>query len=86
LIQKEKSDSSKMPIAVELSDALVEHAKSTAATEHRSVPKQIEHWDRIGKTALENPDLPLQMILATLLSLEEAKDVKVVPYRMEKPI
>jgi hypothetical protein len=75
-----------MPIAIKLPDDLVNDAKAAATVEHRSVPKQIEHWARIGKTALENPDLPLQMILATLLSLDEAKAGKVVPYSMEKPI
>lgn len=84
LIQKEKSGSSKMPIAVKLSDALVADAKATAAMEHRSVPRQIEYWARIGKTALEKPDLPLQMVLATLLSREEAKDAKLVPHPLGK--
>lgn len=62
-----------MAIALKLSDALVKDAKVIAAAEHRSVPKQIEYWARIGKAVLENPDIPLQMIQETMLSLEEAK-------------
>jgi hypothetical protein len=33
---------------VKLSDELVEKAKIHAAKEHRSVPKQIEHWAMKG--------------------------------------
>lgn len=69
-----------MPVTVKLSDALVEDAKVAGATEHRSAPKQIEHWARIGKAVLENPDLPLQVIQDTMLSLEEAKAGELAPY------
>jgi hypothetical protein len=44
------------------------------------VPKQIEYWARIGKAVLENPDLPLQVIQDTMLSLEEAKAGQLTPY------
>lgn len=33
-----------MSVAMKLSDDLVEDAKTVAAAEHRSVPKQIEYW------------------------------------------
>ena len=62
-----------MAVALKLSNELIEAAKPHAAEEHRSVPKQIEYWARIGKAVLENPDLPLQFIKDTLLALEEAK-------------
>ena len=70
-----------MAIALKLSDELVEDAKAVAAAEHRSVPRQIEYWARIGKAVLENPELPLRMIQDTMLSLEEARIGKVVPYK-----
>lgn len=69
-----------MAVAMKLSDALVEDAKTVAAAEHRSVPKQIEYWARIGKAVLDNPDMPLQVIQDTMLSREEAKAGHVVPY------
>ena len=62
-----------MAVALKLSNELIEAAKPHAEAEHRSVPKQIEYWARIGKAVLENPDLPLQFIKDTLLALEEAK-------------
>ncbi len=70
-----------MAVAMKLSDDLVEAAKTFAAAEHRSVPKQIEYWARIGKAVLENPDLPLRMIQDTMLSIEEAKAGQVAAYK-----
>jgi len=37
-----------MSVNVKLSEALVDQAKHYAAIEHRSLPKQIEYWSRIG--------------------------------------
>ncbi len=56
---------------VQLSDQLYAEARSHATVNHRSVPKQIEHWSRIGKIAEENPDLPYEFIKGILLSREE---------------
>jgi hypothetical protein len=71
-----------MAVALKLSDELVEDAKPYAAAEHRSVPKQIEYWARIGKAVLENPELPLRLIQDTILSREEVKAGLATPYQM----
>lgn len=63
-----------MAVAIKLSDTLAQEAKLHAVISHRSVPKQIEYWSRIGKLAEENPDLPFRFIQETLLALEESKD------------
>jgi len=60
-----------MTVSVKLTDSLVEQAKRYAAIEHRSVPKQIEYWSRIGKIAQENPDLPFSMIRDILIADQE---------------
>ncbi len=61
-----------MSVNVKLSEGLVEQAKRYAVIEHRSVPKQIEYWSRVGKIAEENPDLPFSMIRDILVAdLEE---------------
>jgi len=70
-----------MAVALKLSDELVQDAKPHAAAEHRSVPKQIEYWARIGKAVLENPDLPLRLIQDTVLSREEVKAGLATPYQ-----
>jgi hypothetical protein len=71
-----------MSVAMKLSDDLVEDAKTVAAAEHRSVPKQIEYWARIGKAVLDNPDMPLRLIQDTMLSVEEVKAGRVTPYSL----
>ena len=70
-----------MPSVIKLSDQLVSDARPYAAAMHRSVPKQIEHWARLGKAAEENPDLPVGMIQELLISLEEAKAGKFNEYQ-----
>jgi hypothetical protein len=66
-----------MHTSVKLSNDLVQEAKRHAEVSHRSVPKQIEYWSRIGKIAEENPDLPYAFIHDILLSLEEEKQGQV---------
>ncbi len=60
-----------MSINVKLTESLVEQARRYAVIEHRSVPKQIEYWSRIGKIAEENPDLPFSMIRDILIADQE---------------
>ena len=48
---------------------------------HRPVPKQIEHWARLGKAEEENPDMPISMIQDVFTSLEEAKAGKFSEYQ-----
>lgn len=69
-----------MATALKLSEELIEAAKPHAAAEHRSVPKQIEYWARIGKAVLENPEMPLRLIQDTLLAREEVKAGLTKPY------
>ena len=60
-----------MSINVKLTESLVEQARRHAAIQHRSVPKQIEYWSKIGKIAEENPDLPFSMIRDILIADQE---------------
>ena len=60
-----------MSVNVKLSELLVDQAKHHALIEHRSVPKQIEYWSRMGKIAEENPDLPFSMIRDILIADKE---------------
>jgi hypothetical protein len=70
-----------MSVAMKLSDELVEMAKPHAAAEHRSIPKQIEYWARLGKAVEDNPTLPLQFIKDTLLAAQEAKAGQLTQYQ-----
>jgi hypothetical protein len=77
LIIKEKT----MSVALKLSDELIDLAKPHAAAMHRSIPKQIEYWARLGKVVEDNPELPLQFIQDTLLGIEEAKAGQTSDYK-----
>ena len=50
--------------------------------EYRSIPNQIEFWARIGKTALENPDLPIEFIRDLLISKAQDRSLA-EPFKLE---
>lgn len=62
-----------MGISVNLDRELINMARSYSSVQDRSVPKQIEHWAKIGRIAEENPDLCYSVILEILLGLEDYK-------------
>jgi len=57
--------------AIRLSDEIMKVAITYATINSRSVPKQIEHWAKIGKTAEDNPDLPYEFIKGVLIAKNE---------------
>ncbi|ORU92256.1 MAG: hypothetical protein A6F70_02320 [Cycloclasticus sp. symbiont of Bathymodiolus heckerae] len=69
-----------MSKAIKLSDQLINDASINGRAQHRSTPKQIEYWARIGKIADENPDLPLSLIKGMLLGIEENRSGEVSEY------
>ena len=60
-----------MGTTVTLDTKLVNVAKTYSAVQSRSVPKQIEHWAKIGRIAEENPDLNYKFIQDILLGIEK---------------
>jgi len=71
-----------MPVAMKISDALVDDAKPYAVAEHRSVPKQIEYWARIGKAVTDNPDLPVSMVREIMLAQQERLAGQATEYQL----
>ncbi len=69
-----------MAKAIKLSDELVVDAATHGKAQHRSAPRQIEYWARIGKIADENPDLTLGFVKDILTGLEEAETGDVTEY------
>lgn len=57
-----------MGTAIRINDDIYLAAQSVAGGERRSIPQQIEFWALIGKTALENPDLPIEFVRELLIS------------------
>lgn len=66
---------------VKLSESLIDEAKVRAIATHRSVPKQIEHWARLGKIAEENPDLPIGFVKEGLISMQEVEAGDISDYQ-----
>lgn len=60
-----------MAKSVRMDDAFVQEAQVYADVNHRSVPKQIEHWAQIGRIAEDNPDLPYEFIKDALIASAE---------------
>ena len=69
-----------MGITITLDSELVNVARSYSTVESRSVPKQIEHWAKIGRIAEENPELNYSIIRDILLGLEDIKFGNVEDY------
>lgn len=57
-----------MSIAIRIDEELYDQAKRTALAESRTVPLQIAYWAKLGKLALENPDLPIEFVRDVLIA------------------
>jgi len=62
-----------MGMPVRIDDVLYEQAKADAAAEHRSIAGQIEFWAKVGRAALDNPDLPASFIAESLIAMAEPR-------------
>ena len=60
-----------MGMPVRIDDALYDQAKAQAHAERRTIAGQIEFWALIGRTALDNPDLPIDFIRSLLIARAE---------------
>lgn len=70
-----------MGIAINLDKNLIEEARLQSKILHRSVPKQIEHWAKIGHIAEDNPDLTYSQIKEILLGLADYERGNVKEYK-----
>lgn len=60
-----------MPVRIE--DNLYASARDQAKAEHRTIAGQIEFWAKVGRAAIDNPDLPIDFITESLISMAESK-------------
>ena len=54
--------------AVRISEEMYTIARMTAEGVNRSTSGQLEYWARLGRTAEDNPDLPIELIKDILIS------------------
>ena len=70
--------------AIRLSEEIIKAANIYAPINSRSIPKQIEHWVKIGKIAEENPDLPYDFIKGVLEAKSEIENGEVSEFKFRK--
>jgi predicted transcriptional regulator len=67
-------------VSVRLDQALVEKATIIGEALNRTMPKQIEHWAKIGEMMEDNPDLPYEFVQQAIISKAEKEAGKSEPY------
>ena len=72
-----------MSIAIRIDDELYNEARKSAEAESRTVPLQVAYWARIGKAALDNPDLPGELI-RDILAAKKQGEFEPFEFRSEK--
>lgn len=61
-------------VSIRLSEDLVNSARQAATAEFRTIQGQLEYWARIGRAALDNPDLPTTFVAGLLQGIAENRD------------
>jgi hypothetical protein len=60
--------------SIRIEQKLYEQARSQALAEHRTIAGQVEYWAKVGRAALNNPDLPVSFIAESLASMAESRE------------
>ena len=60
--------------SIRIDQTLYNQARTEALAEHRSIAGQVEYWAKVGRAALDNPDLPVSFIAESLASMAEPRD------------
>ncbi len=61
-------------VSVRIDEELIVAARSAAKAEFRTLQGQIEFWAKLGRAALDNPDLPASFIAESLMSMAEPRE------------
>jgi hypothetical protein len=60
--------------SIRIDQTLYDQARGEAVAEHRTIAGQVEYWAKIGRAALDNPDLPVSFVAASLASIAESRE------------
>jgi predicted transcriptional regulator len=66
--------------SIRLDQDLVDKAAIMAKAFHRTTPKQIEHWAKIGEMMEDNPDLPYEFVKQAIIAKAEKDAGKLEAY------
>jgi hypothetical protein len=64
-----------MSLPVRIDETLYQQARAHAKAEHRTIAGQIEFWAEVGRTAMDNPDLPIDFICELLIARAEGREL-----------
>lgn len=67
-------------VSIRIDKTLYDSAVKEATAEYRTAPQQIAFWARVGKNALDNPDLPIDFIRDCLVALDQEDE----PFEFEE--
>ena len=59
--------------SIRIDQTLYNQARDEAVAEHRTIAGQVEYWAKVGRAALDNPDLPVSFIAESLASMAEPR-------------
>ena len=62
---------------VRINDLLYRETQAHAHAERRTIARQLEFWARMGKAALDNPDLPIEFVKDLLIARAEGKHLAI---------
>ena len=65
--------------SIRIDQTLYDQARDEAVAEHRTIAGQVEYWAKVGRAALDNPDLPVSFIAESLGSMAEPRE-KAIPF------
>lgn len=66
--------------SVRLDQELIDKATIMAKALNRTLPKQIEHWAKIGEMMEDNPDLPYEFVKQAIIAQAEKEAGKLEAY------
>lgn len=69
--------------SIRLDQDLVDKATIMARALHRTAPKQIEHWAKIGEMMEDNPDLPYEFVKQAIIAKAEKEAGKLETYSFD---
>ena len=72
-------------VSVRIDEELVSAARFAAKAEFRTVQGQVEFWAKVGRAALDNPDLPASFIAESLMSMAEPREESIPFLRRSSP-
>lgn len=61
-------------VSLRINVDLVRAARTAAKAELRTVQGQVEFWAKVGRAALDNPDLPASFVAESLISMAEPRE------------